>query len=112
MNRSKTLAFALLLVSMPPSGWTATKKAAQAPPEPAQQSQPAQQPQQPQQGSSVPSAGQPMSETVKGQVKEELNIQKPAPTIELDVKEIIESGTAQTENVLQEAKPVPSAEDF
>ena len=56
--------------------------------------------------------GQPMSETIKGEVKEELQIQKPAPTIELDVKDIIESGTAQTDQVLQEARPVPSSEDF
>jgi len=56
--------------------------------------------------------GEPLSETIKGEVKEHLEIQKPAPTINLDVKEIIESGTAQTENVLQEPKPVPNAEDF
>jgi flagellar motor protein MotB len=49
---------------------------------------------------------------VKGQVKEQLDVQKPAPTIDLDVKEIVESGTAQTEKVLQEAKPIPSKEDF
>ena len=55
---------------------------------------------------------EPLSETVKGQVKEQLTIQKPAPSIELDVKEIIESGTAQTDQVLQEAKPIPSKEDF
>jgi len=54
----------------------------------------------------------PLSETVKGQVKETLDIQKPAPTIELDVKDIVESGTAQTDKVLQEAKPIPSKEDF
>lgn len=55
---------------------------------------------------------QPLSETVKGQVKEQLDIQKPAPGIDLDVKEIVESGTAQTDKVLQEAKPIPSKEDF
>ncbi len=55
---------------------------------------------------------QPLSETVKGTVKETLDIQKPAPSIELDVKEIVESGTAQTDRVLQEAKPIPSKEDF
>ncbi len=55
---------------------------------------------------------EPLSETVKGQVKEQLDIQKPPPTIELDVKDIIESGTAQTDKVLQEAKPIPSKEDF
>jgi flagellar motor protein MotB len=54
----------------------------------------------------------PLSETIKGEVKEQLDIQKPPPAIELDSKEIVESGTAQTENVLQEAKPVPSKEDF
>jgi hypothetical protein len=57
-------------------------------------------------------SSQPMSETVQGQVKEQLDIQKPPPSIELDIQDIIESGTAQTENVLQEAKPIPSAEDF
>jgi flagellar motor protein MotB len=57
-------------------------------------------------------SSQPLSETVKGQVKEQLDIQKPPPTIELDIQDVIESGTAQTEHVLQEAKPIPSAEDF
>lgn len=55
---------------------------------------------------------QPMSEEIKGEVKEQLDIQKPPPAIELNSGEIVESGTAQTENVLQEAKPVPSKEDF
>ncbi len=45
-------------------------------------------------------------------MKEQLDIQKPPPAIELDVQDIIESGTAQTDHVLQEAKPIPSAEDF
>jgi flagellar motor protein MotB len=57
-------------------------------------------------------SSQPMSETVKGQVKEQLDIQKPPPEINLDIQDIIESGTAQTDHVLQEAKPIPSAEDF
>lgn len=57
-------------------------------------------------------ASQPMSETIKGEVKEQLDIQKPPPAIDLDVQEIVESGTAKTENVLQEAKPIPSEEDF
>ncbi|MCG3205865.1 MAG: hypothetical protein KCHDKBKB_02588 [Elusimicrobia bacterium] len=55
---------------------------------------------------------QPLSETVKGEVKEQLDIQKPPPSIELEIKEIVESGTAQTDKVLQEAKPIPSKEDF
>ena len=65
-------------------------------------------------GQNAPASGQtaPLSETVTGEVKEKLDIRKPPPIIELDTKEIIESGTAQTENVLQEAKPIPSAEDF
>ena len=54
----------------------------------------------------------PLSETIKGEVKENVDIQKPAPAIELNVQEIVESGTAQTDKVLQEAKPVPSAADF
>lgn len=54
----------------------------------------------------------PLSETIKGEVKEHLEIQKPPPSIDMDVKEIIESGTAQTDKVLQEAKPIPSKEDF
>ncbi len=54
----------------------------------------------------------PLSETIRGEVKEQLDIQKPPPSIELDSKEFVESGTAQTENVLQEAKPVPSKDDF
>lgn len=55
---------------------------------------------------------EPLSETVKGQIKEQLDIQKPPPSIELDVQEIVESGTAQTDHVLQAAKPIPSDEDF
>jgi flagellar motor protein MotB len=62
--------------------------------------------------SSDTKADAPMSETIKGEVKEQLDIQKPPPSIELDSKDFVESGTAQTENVLQEAKPVPSKEDF
>lgn len=54
----------------------------------------------------------PLSETIKGEVKDTVDIQKAAPGIDLDVKEIVESGTAQTDKVLQEAKPVPSNEDF
>jgi len=54
----------------------------------------------------------PLSETIRGEVKEQLDIQKPPPSIDLDSKEFVESGTAQTANVLQEAKPVPSKEDF
>lgn len=57
-------------------------------------------------------SSEPLSETVKGQIKEQLEIQKPPPSIDLDINDIIESGTAQTEHVLQEAKPIPSAEDF
>lgn len=56
--------------------------------------------------------GQPISETIKGEVKEQLDIQKAPPSIELEIKEIVESGTAQTENVLQESKPIPSQQDF
>lgn len=56
--------------------------------------------------------GQPISETIKGEVKETLDIQKAPPSIELEIKEIVESGTAQTENVLQETKPIPSQQDF
>lgn len=54
----------------------------------------------------------PLTETIQGEVKEMINIEKAAPAIHLDVQEIVESGTAQTDKVLQEAKPVPSAEDF
>ncbi len=63
----------------------------------------------------TPAPGQssaPLSETIKGEVKEQLDIQKPPPSIDLDVKEIIESGTAQTDHVMQETRPIPSEEDF
>lgn len=59
-----------------------------------------------------PATDQPMSETVQGEVKEKLQIQKTTPSIELDVKEIIDSGTPRTDEVLEEAKPVPSDADF
>jgi hypothetical protein len=57
-------------------------------------------------------SGQPLFETIKGEVKEKLDIQKPPPSIDLELKEIIESGTTQTENVLQESRPIPSQQDF
>ncbi len=53
-----------------------------------------------------------ISEEIKGEIKESLDIQKPPPSIDLDIKEIIESGTAQTDHVLQETRPIPSDEDF
>lgn len=59
-----------------------------------------------------PNSNKPLEETVTGNVQEKLQINKPAPEIQLDVKEIIESGTPQSESVLQAAKPIPSAEDF
>lgn len=68
--------------------------------------------------SSVPTAdpamepNQPLSETVKGEIKEKLEIQKPPPSIELNVKEIIDSGTDRTDEVLQQARPIPSDADF
>jgi flagellar motor protein MotB len=55
---------------------------------------------------------EPLSETVKGEIKEKLDIQKPPPSIELNVKEIIDSGTDRTEEVLQQARPIPSDADF
>jgi hypothetical protein len=55
---------------------------------------------------------EPLSETVKGEIKEKLEIQKPPPSIELNVKEIIDSGTDRTEEVLQQARPIPSDSDF
>lgn len=54
----------------------------------------------------------PLSENIQGEVKEKLNIQKTPPNIELSVKDIIESGTPQTDHVLQEAKPIPSDQDY
>jgi len=69
----------------------------------------------PAQSNKAPAQGEsnaPLSETIKGEVKEKLEIQKPPPSIDLDVKEIIESGTAQTDHVLQETRPIPSDEDF
>lgn len=55
---------------------------------------------------------EPMTETIKYELKEKLEIQKAAPSIELNVKEIVESGTARTSDVLQEARPIPSDADF
>lgn len=57
-------------------------------------------------------AAQPLSETVQGEVKEQLDIQKPPPNIELDIKDIVESGTPRTDDVLQETPPIPSKSDF
>ena len=61
--------------------------------------------------SSAP-AQQPMTETVEGEVKEKLTIQKKPPKIELNTPDIVESGTLQTDNVLQQTKPVPSETDY
>jgi len=55
---------------------------------------------------------EPLTESVKGEIKEKLDIQKPAPSIELNVKEIIDSGTDRTDEVLQQARPIPSDADF
>ncbi|MCB4756864.1 MAG: hypothetical protein LHV69_07535 [Elusimicrobia bacterium] len=65
----------------------------------------------------APQSGQaqeptPLSETIKGEVKEQLEIKKQPPSIELEVKDIVESGTARTDEVLQQAKPIPSDADF
>ncbi|MFN0118221.1 MAG: hypothetical protein ACKVQC_08045 [Elusimicrobiota bacterium] len=59
-----------------------------------------------------PAPNEPMSETIRGEIKEQLDIQKQPPAIELDIKEIVESGTPQTETVLSGSKPIPSKEDF
>jgi flagellar motor protein MotB len=56
--------------------------------------------------------GQPLSETVEYEVKEKLDIQKPAPDIRLEIKDIIDSGTPQTDSVLEETRPIPSDADF
>ena len=53
-----------------------------------------------------------LSETIQGEVKNGLDIRKPPPSIRLDVKDIVESGTAQTDSVLQGARPIPSDQDF
>ena len=55
---------------------------------------------------------EPLSETVQGEIKEKLKIQKAIPSIELNVKEIVESGTPRTDSVLQGARPIPSDSDF
>lgn len=57
-------------------------------------------------------ANAPLEEKIQGKVQEQLEINKPAPMIELNPKEIVESGTPQTENVLAGAKPIPSQSDF
>src|SRR5712672_3465715 len=88
------------LTVMAPPSFSAEKKS--APPKAAPAAQ--------EQGTGAQDA--PMSETIKGEVKDQLEIQKPPPSIELESGEFVESGTAQTESVLQEAKPVPSKEDF
>ena len=64
------------------------------------------------QGTPNVGANKAMEETVTGKVEEKLQINKPAPELDLDVKDIIESGTAQTDDVLQAAKPIPSSDDF
>ena len=53
-----------------------------------------------------------ISETIQYEVKEKLEIQKAAPTIDLSIQEIVESGTARTDDVLQQAQPIPSDQDF
>ena len=58
------------------------------------------------------SASAPLTEEIKGEVKERLDIQKQPPSIELDSKEIVDSGTTRTDEVLQQAKPIPSDADF
>jgi len=55
---------------------------------------------------------QPMTETVEGEVREKLTIQKKPPKIELTPADLVESGTLQTDNVLQQTKPVPSESDY
>lgn len=64
------------------------------------------------QGTPSVAANKAMEETVTGKVEEKLQINKPAPELDLDIKDIIESGTAQTDDVLQAAKPIPSSDDF
>lgn len=83
--------------------WAADKKTAAKPAEAAKSAPAAA-------GEMAPN--EPLSENVKGEIKEKLEIQKPPPSIELNVKEIIDSGTDRTEEVLQQARPIPSDADF
>lgn len=57
-------------------------------------------------------SGTPLSEEIKGEVKERLDIQKPPPLIELNIKDIVDSGSLRTDEVLQQAKPIPSDSDY
>lgn len=100
MNNSKFQA-ALLTFFLAGTSWSADKKGAvpkaEAPASAASQ---------------AAMGNAPLSETVKGEIKEKLDIQKPPPSIELNVKEIIDSGTDRTDEVLQQAKPIPGDADF
>ncbi len=99
MNAKKVLILMTVLTVSPL--WAADKKTAAKPAEAVK----------PADGAEM-APNQPLSETVKGEIKEKLEIQKPPPSIELNVKEIIDSGTDRTEEVLQQARPIPSDADF
>jgi len=57
-------------------------------------------------------SSEPLSETIHYEIKEKLEINKIPPEIKLDIQEVIESGTTRTDDVLEQAKLIPSDDDF